>query len=773
MATIIDNYARFFLHQKNEIIKDYNRIRQEPLRRLLHDSELLLVRIVRVNPSNGHVILEMDRHFSVRLKTFKSCTLLTRKCFVDLGEDYTRWNLSLDEFNNTEHTDWHRGISDILPLYFLESPSPDKSLLGCSALDLKLYSDIEKLLAMGKTLHMLLFDPFPPTAYLDNLAAYTLKHSDHPFFRVGEGRSYEDWKPVELAYNPADPTAIPRTVGAEIEKSGCCILQGPPGTGKSYTIAHIVADYLDKGLSVCVTTMANKGLVELAGQSPLKGHLQAGHVFKTNLSADEARMVPGLKYAKSNLEVPKGSLVCATYYVLSGQFSDGAGDSLPLPQFDLMVIEEASQAFLSTLAAFTSLGSRYLIVGDPMQLPPIVTNLDKSYAEYALWKVAHQYEGLMNVALYRQIPSYRINTTFRLTPQSAALTGVFYGKGFRSVQPVPVDFSRINSPLFPAQGRPIVAFTGPSDNAICSRKAVELIRQVVDLLAATYPDAELAVVSPFRDTVKWLQKWFYTGKQNLDLTIDTIDRVQGMNVDYCIVYFPKNAATFALAENRFNVATSRSKHTTLILSDIDFRVFPALPPRTVAFLSRCPVVNPEPVGTMGYLPEPLSSERAETASEGPKIVGKIDLARFERKRTEIRPDIPNYYVIDTNVFVDCPDIISRIDRQYPVVVAAKVADELDKMKVKLDASGKKHAEQAIRNINRQMGLRDVRMELSDASLLPGDFDRRSPDNLILSVALKFKKGNPIVLTSDNGLQVKAKGLGLTTLSLKTFLSKPK
>ena len=56
-------------------------------------------------------------------------------------------------------------------------------------------------------------------------------------------------------------------------------------------------------------------------------------------------------------------------------------------------------------------------------------------------------------------------------------------------------------------------------------------------------------------------------------------------------------------------------------------------------------------------------------------------------------------------------------------------------------------------------------------LLPEDFDKRSPDNMILSVALKYKGENPIVLTSDNGLQLKSKALGLSTISLKSFLKR--
>ena len=82
-----------------------------------------------------------------------------------------------------------------------------------------------------------------------------------------------------------------------------------------------------------------------------------------------------------------------------------------------------------------------------------------------------------------------------------------------------------------------------------------------------------------------------------------------------------------------------------------------------------------------------------------------------------------------------------------------------------------NVQKALKSINYQMTQRDVRMELSDPSLLPSDFDRRSPDNMILTVALKYKGSNPILLTSDNGLQIKARGLGITTISLKEILKK--
>ena len=108
---------------------------------------------------------------------------------------------------------------------------------------------------------------------------------------------------------------------------------------------------------------------------------------------------------------------------------------------------------------------------------------------------------------------------------------------------------------------------------------------------------------------------------------------------------------------------------------------------------------------------------------------------------------------------------------WSIVLSAKVIDELDKLKIKLDTAGVQNVQKALKSINYQMTQRDVRMELSDPSLLPSDFDRRSPDNMILTVALKYKGSNPILLTSDNGLQIKARGLGITTISLKEILKK--
>lgn len=156
-----------------------------------------------------------------------------------------------------------------------------------------------------------------------------------------------------------------------------------------------------------------------------------------------------------------------------------------------------------------------------------------------------------------------------------------------------------------------------------------------------------------------------------------------------------------------------------------------------------------------------------------KVIDKIDLSIFEKPKKEIIKGKENIYIIDSNVFVDHPDIISKIDTKYSVVLSAKVIDELDYLKISLSEEQKKNVQKSLRLINESIDKRGVKMDTSDLTLLPNDFNKKSPDNFILSVALKYKNENPIMLTSDNGLQIKAKGLGITTITLKEFLNQRK
>jgi hypothetical protein len=167
------------------------------------------------------------------------------------------------------------------------------------------------------------------------------------------------------------------------------------------------------------------------------------------------------------------------------------------------------------------------------------------------------------------------------------------------------------------------------------------------------------------------------------------------------------------------------------------------------------------------------SESETQGKKGLKVIGKIDLSKFEKQKKEIKKDKENIYIIDTNVFVDQPDIISKIDQKYTIVLSAKVIEELDYFKITLNYEQKKNVQKSLKQINESIDKRGIKMDTANLDLLPSDFNKKSPDNFILSVSLKYIKDNPIILTSDNGLQIKAKGLNITTISLKDFLQQLK
>lgn len=765
------NYKSFFGDQIKEAIDDQQKINRSEMRQLFKTDELSLAYIDRIQYETGMVILKFPRRMAPRLKVQKAITVIKKGARQEFGEHVTEWKCLWEDF--CKNPDYHSSGSDITPLYYVSGKNDGYDYVACSGLSTKLYDLFVKTTSEGKSLSVLIYNPFPPVDYYKNLSRYMDVFSDNKELEMEPKIAYADWQPEELAFDEEHPNGISEKILQTLSVEDCCVLQGPPGTGKSYTIATIIASYLNDGKNVCVTTMANKGLVELIKQKPLNEFVSGGKISKTNLSIDERKQISGVKNAAPDLIVPNGELLCATNYVLSSVFSEKKMALYGLPKYDLVVIEEASQAFLTAIAAFKQLGEKCLIVGDPMQLPPIV-KLNNPL--YNTWNVNTQVEGLKTFALGSSIKSYRIVTTFRLTEKSAALTKVFYGNRFVSVKNDYLDFTSAGISLFPNEGGVLYHCTDDLKNGFYSDKADYLIRLVVNTMETHFPQRSLAIITPFRDTVKELQKRFSIADIDLDVTIETIDRIQGMTVDYAILYIPGRNPGFALEERRFNVATSRSLSTTLIISDMPLGQLHSVPPSVIRFINLCDKVDSkltiEQVHTINSETTAQDTQQQESDSGSNKIkvkvVGKIDLSKFERPKTEIKPSKKNYYIIDTNVFVNYPDIITRIDKKYPVILSAKVTDELDKMKIKLDERGKQNAEKALRLLNSE-STHEVLYEFADVSLLPDDFDKRSPDNMILSVALKYKDENPIMLTSDNGLQLKSKILGISTISLKKFL----
>ena len=131
------------------------------------------------------------------------------------------------------------------------------------------------------------------------------------------------------------------------------------------------------------------------------------------------------------------------------------------------------------------------------------------------------------------------------------------------------------------------------------------------------------------------------------------------------------------------------------------------------------------------------------------------------------------YIIDTNVFIKEPDIISKIDSKHYVALSLSVIEELDKLKTIADT--KTNASKAIVNINTALKKSStskhsrVRKARADLTLLPDELQKKTADNLLLSLGLVYKKQNPTLLTLDRNFQSKAMMLDIPLVTIYELL----
>jgi hypothetical protein len=397
------NYKSFFADQVKEAIDEQQKINRSQMCNLFKTGELSLAYVDSIQHETGMIILKCPRKMAPRLKVQKSVVILAKGAKQALGDHITEWTCRWEDF--CANKNFHSPGSDMTPMYYMHESDSSYDYVACSGFSSKLYDILSRSIAAGKSLTLIIHNPFPPVEYFRNLTNYMDSFSSNEELNLEPTINYDEWTPEELAFDEQKPTGISDAIIDTLANEHYCIVQGPPGTGKSYTIASVISSYLDAGKTVCVTTMANKGLIELIKQKPLHKYVKEGRVSKTNLSIDERKQVSGIKAASADLQVPGGEMLCATNYQLSSVFSEKKMTLYGLPQYDLVVIEEASQAFLTAIVAFKQLSIDCMIVGDPMQLPPIVK---LNNPQYNSWNMSTQVEGLKTMALGSKIKSYRI-----------------------------------------------------------------------------------------------------------------------------------------------------------------------------------------------------------------------------------------------------------------------------------------------------------------------------------------------------------------------------
>ncbi len=759
-------------YQKNQFEIDYL---QKQFAELVQKNETFVALFLGVDEKRGNLILKFSSKRGVPLKNRHYIGLVPSNEILK-SSSWTK--LSYGELRNQPSR-----LTELIPVWYTKEN--DNTIIGFKG------AEIEFSRELPKNCPVIVGPNEPPLEYLNNLVQLVgnlnSKDKGSVFLDIQIGE--KNWHPRDL--NQCTNQVKELMLAFEFKNE--IIIQGPPGTGKTFLMADLCRHLLNKNATILITALTNRALIELASKEHLVSDINEKRVYKTNLSTDELKQLPKLQEGK-NYDIHQKSILLTTYYGMS----DISNKSFDGEIFDYVIIEEASQAFLSTIAAARRLGKKCLIVGDIAQLEPIfgqqVNEENKDNLKEAI-------DGLKTLCYYsKDIPAYILTKSYRLTTRAVKLTNSFYADMLTSNtdESYKVDINKPDNLAFdfPNNGGAIwLKMDLELDNKLPDN-ANEFINQLVVELHNKNPEKEIAVLSFFRATTNRLQSSIYSKVNNSEkVLVETISRIQGLTTDICIFFIPNSGVHFSLQPNLFNVATSRSKLCTLIITNKDISSYSYIDKNVRLYFQKlnqdfsyylsagmrmiennAQNVNQDDLEAFKATEnkagnhENIKDTNITMASDGlgVKVIGKIDLSKFEKPKKEILKGKKNLYIIDTNVFVDFPFIITKIEQKYPIILSAKVLDELDKLKATLDEVGKTNVQKALKSINQNIDKRDIKLEIADLTLLPEDFNKRSPDNFILSVALKYKSENPILLSSDNGLQIKAKGLGITTITLKEF-----
>ncbi len=533
------NQIKFLDKEKLKILKDFEILANSKALALFEKEELFLGQFIKVD-QNGMMQIAFPTHSGIPMRG------IFLWAFILKQEDcnYKAWG-------DTTYMELHAKAleySNVQCVWKQQGKFPNSILAGFTGLQTQMAAKIKpgSLVVFGS--------PEPPVLYYENLKAFIEKHGINYSQILDQGLQQNNWEP-SIIENTNNTIAF---ILGQLKLVDVALIQGPPGTGKTTLIARIIKQLLKEGKSVLVSALANKALMELASHEELSNLIAEGKILKTNLSEDEKKELPNLLNIK-DLGVLKGKAVLSTFYKSSSLF-----DQFITAKFDFVIVDEASQAFLGTLAGFKHIGNKNIWVGDQNQLPPVVRLNQSLITKLDVENFIHGFQTVCQNNLY---PGFMMNKSFRFGKRAASLTGIFYDNNLESVsRKSKISINGFEDFFHSEEGSNLIKLDLELGSKT-PKNVIPILQKLVKGILSKYP-YEILIIAPFKKTVNWIEKIF-SDVASRKLSVSTIDKIQGKNTDICIFLVPNTRGlySFQLNMNRFNVATSRAKYHTLIIAD--------------------------------------------------------------------------------------------------------------------------------------------------------------------------------------------------------------
>lgn len=389
----------------------------------------------------------------------------------------------------------------------------------------------------------------------------------------------EGYRPIDVSkvdipmdLNPTQRDAVENVLKCP---SLYCI-QGPPGTGKTNVLATIASIFSKCGREVLIISnthqAVNNALNKIAGNhlpvikigETLKAQSVSDHIQKYKSFSDYNKV-----RRKSTRNTRYGAIVGMTLHAAIINLGLRRSGFAPT----LVLVDEASQIPLTLAAGIASFGAGSIIfIGDDRQMPPIfhpdLTNNELSVSIFS--HLSNLYSDFKTVL----DTTYRMNSTI-----CKVVSEAFYEPfGISLKSHTSITDRHINGESIQDAVTYInVATEGCKDfNQEEAKNAVEQALKYKEL------GYDVAIVTPYRKQVNMVyDQWKAQGGKTDEILVDTVERLQGQDVDVIILttsvsdteYYKENIL-FLLDRQRMNVMISRAKQKVIIIKSpiVDFNL---------------------------------------------------------------------------------------------------------------------------------------------------------------------------------------------------------
>ena len=341
-------------------------------------------------------------------------------------------------------------------------------------------------------------------------------------------------------------------------------IQGPPGTGKTDVLAFIAKVYSDAGFEVLIlshTHQAVNNALSKISENYSNPTIKIGSIPHDKVSKSGVRHFSkyqeylAYRKSKSHRRQVKGDVVGMS--ILSASANLGFRNSGFSPIVAL--VDEAGQLPVSMGSIIGKFGvGSVILFGDDRQLPPIFHPelINDELSESIFTRVSRLYPDLKVV----------LNQTYRMnTDITAYVSKHFY-------EPYSIELKSDRLPVY----APSIEFVNYTyDTPDCNDYNDWEAKEAVEISMKYSADGKsVAIITPFRKQVNRIRQYLKEKYRESNLSVpivDTVERLQGMDVDVIIISFSVTdpdfydaTKTFILNPNRLNVMFSRAKDKVIV-----------------------------------------------------------------------------------------------------------------------------------------------------------------------------------------------------------------